>query len=175
MPEHREVSAYLPKIRTIDAFRYLKDDELRALLTSAEVLHFSNGEAIVRQGDISEHFFGVLEGTVNVSVQELNNEEVVVSKIEKGDVFGESAIFLREERSASVIADTVATVLRIHRKSIIAFIRANPAGGNKILMVIILSLLNKLKNANQELAFEKQSEIDFDYVDSLLDDFMKDI
>jgi len=34
---------------------------------------------------------------------------------------------------------------------------------------------SKLKNANQEIAFEKQSEIDFDYVDSLLDDFMKDI
>lgn len=175
MPEHRDVSAYLTKIRTIDAFRYLKDDELGALLSAAEAVHFEGGEVIVRQGDISEHFFGVLEGSVKVSVQELNDEEVVVSQIEKGDVFGESAIFIREERSASVIAAAAATVLRIHRKSIMGFIKANPSGGNKLLMVIILSLLSKLKNANQEIAFEKQSEIDFDYVDSLLDDFMKDI
>ena len=175
MPEQRDVSAYLPKIRTIEAFRYLNDDELRALLTAAEVIHFASGEAIVRQGDISEHFFGVLEGSVNVSVQELNKEEVVVSRIKQGDVFGESAIFLSEERSASVIAAADTVVLRIHRTAMMAFIKTNPTGGNKILMVIILSLLSKLKNANQEIAFEKQSEIDFDYVDSLLDDFMKDI
>ena len=44
-----------------------------------------------------------------------------------------------------------------------------------ILLVIVFGLLTKLSNANQEIAFEKQSEIDFDYVDSVLDDFMKDI
>lgn len=175
MPEQCDVSEFLPKIRTIDAFRYLKDNELNALLAAAEVIRYAVDDVIVQQGDISEHFFGILEGTVNVSVQELNNEAVVVSKIDKGDVFGESAIFLREERSASVIAATETVALRIHRKSIMSFIKANPGAGNKILMVIILSLLSKLKNANQEIAFEKQSEIDFDYVDSLLDDFMKDI
>lgn len=175
MPEQRNIADYLPKIRTIDAFRYLKNDELNALLVSAETIHYAGGEVIIQQGDISEHFFGVLDGSVDVSVQELNDKAVVVSNIEKGDVFGESAIFLREERTASVIASVDTTVLRIHRKSIIAFIRAIPSAGNKILMVIILSLLSKLKNANQEIAFEKQSEIDFDYVDSLLDDFMKEI
>ena len=175
MADHRDVSDYLPGIRTIDAFRYLKNDELNALLANAEVVHYNEGAVIIQQGDISEHFFGVLEGSVNVCVHELNDNAVVVSKIEKGDVFGESAIFLREERSASVIAGEDTTVLRIHRKGIMAFIKALPSAGNKILMVIILSLLSKLKNANQEIAFEKQSEIDFDYVDALLDDFMKEI
>ena len=33
-----------------------------------------------------------------------------------------------------------------------------------------MSLLKKLRNANEELAFERQSEIDFEYVDSLIQD-----
>jgi hypothetical protein len=42
-------------------------------------------------------------------------------------------------------------------------------------MTIILSLLKNLKKSNQELAFEKQSDIDFNYADSLIRDVMNDI
>ena len=35
--------------------------------------------------------------------------------------------------------------------------------------------LKKLKQTNQELAYEKQSEIDFNYADTLIQDFLNDI
>jgi len=69
--------------------------------------------------------------------------------------------------------DTVA--LRIHKGDLLQFIKDNPRSGNKVLMMIILSLLKKLKQTNQELAYEKQSEIDFNYADTLIQDFLNDI
>jgi hypothetical protein len=51
-------------------------------------------------------------------------------------------------------------------------IKDNPQAGNKILMLIVHRLLHKLREANQELAFEKQSVIDLDDLDSLVQDFM---
>jgi CRP-like cAMP-binding protein len=170
-----DVTAHFSKIRRIDAFRYLREEELHALLALSDIVEFATGDRIIQQGDISEYFFAVIDGCVNVTVQELKEDDVEVNTIQPGDVFGESAIFLREERSANVVACDPTIALRIHRKSIMSFIKANPSAGNKFLMVIILSLLAKLKNANQEIAFEKQSEIDFDYVDSLVEDFMKEI
>ena len=175
MTDPIDVPSHFSKIRRIDAFRYLREEELRALLALSDIVEYAAGDRIIEQGDISEYFFAVIEGCVKVTVQELKEDDVVVSTIPAGDVFGEYAIFLREERSASVVASEPTKVLRIHRKSIMSFIRANPSAGNKFLMVIILSLLAKLKNANQEIAFEKQSEIDFNYVDSLVEDFMKEI
>ena len=42
-------------------------------------------------------------------------------------------------------------------------------------MVIVFGLLTKLSQANQEIAFEKQGDLDFDYVDTLVQDFMEEI
>ena len=175
MTENIDVSDYFSKIRRIDAFRYLKEEELRALLAVSDLMVYEVDDRIIQQGDISEHFFAVIEGCVNVTVQELNKDDVVVSRIQAGDVFGESAIFLQEQRTANVVSCERTVAVRIHRKAIMSFIKAYPSAGNKILMIIVLSLLSKLKNANQEIAFEKQTEIDFEYVDSLIEDFMKEI
>jgi hypothetical protein len=65
--------------------------------------------------------------------------------------------------------------LRIHKSDLLRFIKDYPKSGNKVLMMIILSLLKKLKKANQELAYEKQAEIDFNYADTLIQDFLNDI
>jgi hypothetical protein len=62
----------------------------------------------------------------------------------------------------------------MHRKEMLSFIKDNPQAGNKILMLLICSLLRKLREANQELAFEKQSVIDWEDIDSLVQDFMKE-
>ena len=52
------------------------------------------------------------------------------------------------------------------------FLQSSPKAGEKILLLVIRSLLKKLCEATQELAFEKQSVIDLKDVDSLMHDFM---
>ena len=62
----------------------------------------------------------------------------------------------------------------IHRKDIIDFLKSNTDAGSKILMLIIYSLLKKLKEANLEIAFERKADIVQTDIDSMVKDIMKD-
>ena len=173
MATPEQVSEYIPKIRRIKAFRYLGDMELWALLAIAEVIAYDQGAKIVTQGKICNHFYALISGAVDVSVSELQEGEIVISSLVEGDTFGEAAMFLKEERTASVTATQDSVMMCIARKDLINFFKSNSSAGVKILLVIVFSLLSKLSNANQEIAFEKQGDLDLDYVDNLVQDFME--
>jgi len=175
MATPEEVREYMPKIRRIKAFRYLDDMELRALLSIAEVVAYDKGAKIVTQGKTGSHFYAVVAGTADVSIRELQDKEIVISSLVGGDTFGEAAMFLKEERTASVTATQDSIMISIARKDLMGFFKSNTGAGVKILLVIVFSLLTKLSNANQEIAFEKQGDLDFDYVDTLVQDFMEEI
>jgi hypothetical protein len=62
-------------------------------------------------------------------------------------------------------------LFRLTRQELIRFIKKYPTTGNKILMVVIYSLLNKLREANQELAFERRVDVGQADVDSIVNEF----
>ena len=163
---------YLSQIRKIHLFSYLTEDELDKIMSIAEIVAYDTGDKIIRYGEVSPFLYGIIDGGVHVTLQEPDDQEVFICTIEEGAVFGESAIFMAEKRTANVTSSGKTVALRIHRKEMMSFIKENPLAGNKILMLIIYSLLNKLREVNQELAFEKQSVIDIDDIDSLVHDFM---
>ena len=175
MATPEEVKEYMPKIRRIKAFRYLDEMELRSLLAIAEVVAYDKGAKIVTQGKTGNHFYAVITGSAKVSISELQEGEIVISTLTEGDTFGEAAMFLKEERTASVTAEQDSIMMSIARKDLMNFFKSNSQAGVKILLVIVFSLLTKLSNANQEIAFEKQGDLDFDYVDTLVQDFMEEI
>ena len=174
MAEPANPDQYLHELQSIKIFSYLTESELLQIFPLSEIVEYQDEEKIITQGDISEYFYAVMKGTVKVTVNELKDEELHIGNIQEGEMFGEAAIFMAEKRTANVISTGQVTVFRMHRKKMMSFFKENPRAGNKILMLIILSLLKKLKNANEELAIERQSDIDFDYVDSLVKDFIKE-
>ena len=175
MATPEEVKEFMPKIRRIKAFRYLNEIELRSLLAIAEVVAYDKGAKILTQGKTGSRFYAVIAGSAEVSVSELQDKEIVISTLTDGDTFGEAAMFLKEERTASVTATQDSIMMSIARKDLMGFFKSNSQAGVKILMVIIFSLLTKLSNANQEIVFEKQGDLDFDFVDTLVQDFIKEI
>ena len=178
MQELSEKTAWRDKAAAITTFKYLSHEELDFLLDKATILRCNKQESIVKEDEISPYFFAILSGTVNVSVDEASLDgslrSVYICTLGAGDVFGEAGIFIKVKRTATVIADDEATLLRLHRDDISAFIRGKPKGGNKLLLVVIYSLLRKLRAANQELAFERKSDMDQSDVDNLLAEMLGD-
>ena len=175
MATPEEVKEYMPKIRRIKAFRYLDEMELISLLSIAEVVAYDKGSKILTQGKTGNHFYAVITGSTEVSISELQDGEIVISTLTEGDTFGEAAMFLKEERTASVTATQDCTMMSLARKDLMTFFKTNSQAAVKILLVIVFSLLTKLSCANQEIAFEKQGNLDFAYVDTLVQDFMEEI
>jgi CRP/FNR family cyclic AMP-dependent transcriptional regulator len=160
-------SYYLEKLKQAVIFRFLDDELLIRLLDISYIVKYKKDDVIISEGETSPYFFAVLEGSVNVSVKEAGGEDVFICAIDDGDVFGEAGIFLKTKRTASVISVANTTLLRIDRKDLLDFIKAHPSAGIKILMIIIYKMLKKLRDANQEIAFEKKASLSQADIDAI--------
>jgi len=166
----KEKAEYRSKAAGIMTFRYLDPKELDKLIATASICRYDAEEPIASENELDPYFFGILEGTVSVSVQENSGKEVYICSLGAGDVFGEAGMFRNVKRTATVTAMSQCVVLRLHRQELASFLRGQPSAGNKMLLVVIFSLLRKLRAANQELAYERKSDMDQGDIDSLIAD-----
>lgn len=153
-------------------FKFLSKEEKKELLDLSEVINYKTGETVISEGEIQPYIFTVMQGTVNVVVQEKNGKEVFICSIGAGDVFGEAGIFLKVKRTAKVVSTENTVLLRVKREKILGFIKKHKDSGIKILMLIIFSLLRKLREANQEIAFERKSDVKQEDIDTIIKDFV---
>jgi len=164
---------YLEDIGKIITFRFLSKPELLEIISLGELELYEDREPIIHQGESTQSFFAVIRGSVEVSVRESAGKNVYICTIGASEVFGEAGLFMEVKRTANVVSLGDAIIFKLPRRKMINFIKEHPVAGNKILMIIIYSLLKKLKKANQELAFERQSDADQSDIDAIVRDFKK--
>ena len=174
MKTETNILQYLPIVKNIQIFHWLHEDELQKMLLISSIHHYEKGEKIITQGEVGDSLYAVVSGSVDVFVKDKNNKDIPISHINAGEIFGESAIFLANKRTASVICAGNTIVMKISRKNLIFYFKTYAHAGNKLLMLMILNLLNKLKHANEDLVLEKQSDLDFNYVDNLIQEFISE-
>jgi CRP-like cAMP-binding protein len=172
MIKEANILQYLKKIKTVQIFHWLNEDELQKILLISSILHFKKGEVIISQDEVGDSLYALVSGEAIISIRDLKGQNINICTIQPGESFGEAAIFMAAKRTATVTADTDATVIQTNRKDLIYFFRNYPQAGNKLLMLMILNLINKLKHANEDLILEKQSDVDLAYVDTLIHDFI---
>jgi len=163
------------QLRKIIAFRFLKDNEIDYLSKVIEIIPVKSGDCIVEEFSKGTEIYFILEGSYNVIVNSNNQNSNFIAVIGEGDCFSESGLFPQMSRSASIIAANDGQVVRLNRNNLLKFISQFPAGGIKMLMMIIYSLLKKLRMLNRELAFERAEDSAQDEIDSLVKDFMNNI
>ena len=163
---------YLPTIKKISIFRHLDDEEIKRLLSVSDIALYEKDSKIVSEGEISPYFYAVIEGTVNVCVKKPGGNDAFICAIGEGEVFGEAGIFLKVKRTANIISADATIILQINRKDMFTFICSNKNTGMKILMLIIYSMLKKLRDANQELAYERDVDLNQDDIDGMIDELI---
>ena len=82
--------------------------EAEAFLSHCQRKIYKPRSVIFRQGDPSDRFFLVLEGSVSVVVDDEHDpeQEMVVSYLNPGDFVGEMGLFGEEHRTANLVART---------------------------------------------------------------------
>lgn len=166
-----EKKTYREAFEKTIAFKYFASEALDLFFDSSEIHTYENEDAIIVEGSKSPYFYAVLKGMVNVTVHD-GDKEVYICSIGEGAIFGEAAIFAAVKRTASVKSSGQSAVLRIHRDALLSFIGKRPKDGVKFLMIIIFSLLRKLRDANQELAFERKFDVDQEDIDAMVRSIM---
>jgi CRP-like cAMP-binding protein/cytochrome P450/bacterioferritin-associated ferredoxin len=87
----------------------------QSIFQSASIINVGNGEAIVRQGEIGESFYVILDGSAEVVREEQGGRDITLAQLGAGDYFGEQALIGSSPgpRKASVRALKSSNLARI--------------------------------------------------------------
>jgi CRP-like cAMP-binding protein len=95
-------------LRRLNFFHDFSHGEIRELLGASNWLDFQDGEEIVREGEMDDHFYILVTGEC---VVESNGQPM--GKMETGSCFGESSYVSGIMRTATIKADMPVTVLSV--------------------------------------------------------------
>lgn len=77
----------------------------------SETLHFNKGATIISEGDVSDNRAYLIEsGNVDIYRQDVN-----ITTLHEGDIFGEMALITNEPRTARVVSSTDTEVLAFNK------------------------------------------------------------
>ena len=74
---------------------------------------FANGEVIIKEGDIGNNFFQILEGNAGVYKNYGLEDQVKLTVLVPGQYFGEMAVIESYPRSSTVVAESDVKVVEI--------------------------------------------------------------
>jgi CRP-like cAMP-binding protein len=111
-------------LRKIPIFKSLSDIELTQILQAPEneIVDYPQKQAIIREAEIGDCMYVVLEGTVEVSIRGVTGgREITIATLNAGDFFGEQSLLPggTGRRNASVRAAHDSKLLRIDKKYVL--------------------------------------------------------
>ncbi|MCG3178934.1 MAG: hypothetical protein BIFFINMI_01264 [Phycisphaerae bacterium] len=112
---------------------------------------YGDGEIICRQGEVGQCMYVVLDGCAQ-AVSEREGREVVLGRVEAGEVFGEMAIFDKRPRSATVRACGAARVLTLDKRLFLKRVHEDPSFAFGILQ----KMSERIRHLDAELSRLKQ-------------------
>ena len=108
---------------------------------------YNDGESITVEGEKGQCMFIVQQGNV-VVVTGSDAEEIVLSTLSPGDVFGEMSLFTGAPRSATVRAKGSARVLTIDKRGFLKRVHEDPS----LAFSILHKMSTRIHELNQEVA-----------------------
>jgi len=119
---------FLPTLLTVselsDFFlKFVQQNQLQNFLSAYECIFYKAGEYIVHKGEQGDCAFVIIEGEVEVTLQD--NADVLTT-LEAGDVFGELALLTDNTRAANVVATTDLRVMSLSKDIFMKYLVENP-------------------------------------------------
>jgi CRP-like cAMP-binding protein len=114
-------------LRENPIFNSLSDDELTQILNSTDngIEEYTEKETIIRESEIGDCMYVVLEGTVEVSIRSgAGGRDITVATLRAGDFFGDTSLLpdTTDRRNASVTAKQACKLFRIDKKHVLVSI-----------------------------------------------------
>jgi len=109
------------QLKRFSLFEGVEDEKLAKIAVFTQLVEFPEGKVIIEEGGYANDFYAIEEGTVQVT-----KAGEKVATLGAGDVFGEQGLLERQERSASVIAETVVRALKIEHWELSRMRKAMP-------------------------------------------------
>ncbi len=122
----------LTLLKRIQLFSDLHKPALKKIADLLEDMEYQKGHYVFKKGDEGDAVFIITEGSVSVK-----DEDLVLSTLKEGDVFGEYALIDNKSRSASIFAEETLRILRLDRTSFSRLITENKEIQNGLLHLFV--------------------------------------
>jgi CRP-like cAMP-binding protein len=127
-------------LRAVGPFAELPTGGLRPIAEAAEVVRFSAGDVIVRQGDQGDAVYALTDGTAEVWLEDPPEPPVLLRTMRSGQLFGETAVLYRGPRSATIKAKTDLMALKVPGPVFVELMRSTP----EVALRVAVSLAQRL-------------------------------
>ena len=128
-------------LRRLPLFAELPEADLQALYRRAETVTLAAGEWLMREGDVGETLYVVLEGAIEITKRS-GGQEVALALRGAGEVIGEMALLEQMPRSASGRAAQDSRLLRIGQDAFKQVLSASPSAALTLLRTSTMRLQN---------------------------------
>ena len=159
--ENRLIAAHMPAtlkpsgpmpLAAMDIVACLTADEIEALQTIVEPVHYEPGAVIIREGEPADCFYIVGAGSVTVRVDLGESSRTKrLAAVGPGVCFGEIALFDGGRRSADVIAEETSMCYRVPVAGLTDLAGRHPEIRAKLLYNIGRELSDRLRSATAEI------------------------
>jgi CRP/FNR family transcriptional regulator, cyclic AMP receptor protein len=107
-------------------FRDLPPPILDRIGSYMKIRKIARGATIFNKGDPGTGLFGILNGSVKISVASADGRDIVLNILQAGEIFGEIALLDGRPRTADAIAMSDCELMVIERRDFIQFLRSQP-------------------------------------------------
>jgi len=156
--------AWLEEIEKIDRAEFLGRTEVfkgvdRPLLervsASLEEVSLDKDQVMFSEGEEGDSFYIIVKGTVRVVKSGEAKEEEVLALLEPGTSFGEMALVEKETRSATVIANEPARVLRMKKDDFERLLSGSRELSLQVYKNFVQLLSARLRKTSESLTFSR--------------------
>lgn len=130
-------------LQCAELFQQVPVEDLAPVAHIAEEVYFSSGEMLIRQGDMGDSLYIIVDGEVSVIIEGVGE----VAKRGSRSTLGELAIISREPRSADCLCVSEVTALRLTFEDFWELLAIKPS----LALGVIRVLANRLDEANTTL------------------------
>jgi CRP/FNR family transcriptional regulator, cyclic AMP receptor protein len=142
-------SSKISVLRKHPIYSDLEPEALDQLCRYAKHTSLKRGATIFCKGDPGDSVFGVISGTVKISVSSAEGRSAILNLIGAGDTFGEIAVLSGQGRTADAIANTNCEIFVIDRRDFLPFVRSQPALAMKFIELLCARLRRTSEQVEQ--------------------------
>ncbi|MBF0320818.1 MAG: cyclic nucleotide-binding domain-containing protein [Nitrospirae bacterium] len=93
------------KIRQLDFFSFMTDDDIVKLLRMSKVRRYKQGDIIFDEGQAGDRFYVIIDGAISIYKQLEDGKTERLAELSQGECFGEMALLEDSTRSARAVAN----------------------------------------------------------------------
>ena len=147
-------------LKNVLLFKELTLPELKFVASKMHLVHYKQGEHIIRENETGDTMYILYKGKVEISkkmtmlddTQEIEmNKTFITISAEDYNFFGEIGLLCIQKRTATVSAKTECQLYSISQKIFNSICKENPNIGIKILLEISRKLSTSLEKTNEDV------------------------